>query len=150
MVQLSHPYMTTGKKHSFDYMELCQQSDVSAFKYAVYICHSFSYKVQASFNFMAVITIHSDFGAQENKICHYFHCFPIYLPWSDGTRCYDLRFLNSLYILKNIFFIWLSWVLAAAQRIVTLHYSMQKLLIATYGIQFSDQGLNSCIEIMEF
>ena len=27
-VQLSHPYMTTGKNHSFD---LCQQSDVSAF-----------------------------------------------------------------------------------------------------------------------
>ena len=31
MVQLSHPYMTTGKNHSFDYMDLCQQSDVSAF-----------------------------------------------------------------------------------------------------------------------
>jgi len=25
-VQLSHPYMTTGKTHSFDYMNLCQQS----------------------------------------------------------------------------------------------------------------------------
>ena len=23
MVQLSHPYMTTGKNHSFDYMDLC-------------------------------------------------------------------------------------------------------------------------------
>ena len=23
-----------------------------------------------------------------------FHCFPIYLLWSDGTRCHDLRFLN--------------------------------------------------------
>ena len=31
MVQLSHPYMTTGKKHSSDYMDLFQQSDVSAF-----------------------------------------------------------------------------------------------------------------------
>ena len=28
--------------------------------------------------------------AQENKITHCFHCFPIYLPWSDGTRCHDL------------------------------------------------------------
>ena len=26
MVQLSHPCMTTGKNHSFDYMNLCQQS----------------------------------------------------------------------------------------------------------------------------
>ena len=31
MVQLSHPYMTTWKNHSFDYMHLCQQSDVSGF-----------------------------------------------------------------------------------------------------------------------
>ena len=23
-----------------------------------------------------------------------FHCFPIYFPWSDGTRCHDLCFLN--------------------------------------------------------
>ena len=23
-----------------------------------------------------------------------FHCFPIYLPWSDGTRCHDLSFVN--------------------------------------------------------
>ena len=23
--------------------------------------------------------------------CHCFHCFPIYLPWSDGTRCHDLH-----------------------------------------------------------
>ena len=22
------------------------------------------------------------------------HCFPIYFPWSDGTRCHDLSFLN--------------------------------------------------------
>ena len=27
-------------------------------------------------------TLDSDFGALENKICHSFHCFPIYLPWS--------------------------------------------------------------------
>ena len=35
IVQLSHPYMTTGKNHSFDYMDLCWQTDVSAFKYTV-------------------------------------------------------------------------------------------------------------------
>ena len=31
MVQLSHPYMTTGKNCSFNYMDLCWQSNVSAF-----------------------------------------------------------------------------------------------------------------------
>ena len=28
------------------------------------------------------------------KVWQCFHCFPIYFPWSDGTRCHDLRFLN--------------------------------------------------------
>ena len=27
-------------------------------------------------------------------VSHCFHCFPIYLPWSDGARCHDLCFLN--------------------------------------------------------
>ena len=31
MVQLPHPYMTTGKNHSFDYTHPCQQSDVCTF-----------------------------------------------------------------------------------------------------------------------
>jgi len=27
-------------------------------------------------------------------VCHCFPCFPIYFPWSDGTRYHDLHFLN--------------------------------------------------------
>ena len=46
-------------------------------------------------NFMAAVTIHSDFGAQENKICHCFHLPPFHLAWSDGTGCHDLSFLNG-------------------------------------------------------
>ena len=57
-------------------------------------CHIFSFTGQASFNFMASVTIHRDFGAQESNICHCFYFFPFYLPWSDGTRCHGLRFLN--------------------------------------------------------
>ena len=40
---------------------------------------------------MAAVTICPDFGAQKNKV---WHCFPIYLPWSDGPGCHDLSFLN--------------------------------------------------------
>ena len=29
------------------------------------------------------------FGVQENSLSLGFHCFPIYLPWSDGNRCHD-------------------------------------------------------------
>ena len=32
MVQHSHPYMTTGKKHSFDYMDLCQHHHIRGHK----------------------------------------------------------------------------------------------------------------------
>ena len=62
---------------------------------------------------MAVVTICSDFGAPQNKVCHTFHCFPIYSPWIDGTGCLDLRFwmlsfkpdfsLSSFIFIKRFF-----------------------------------------------
>ena len=91
-VQLSYPYMTAGKTIALTIWTFV--GNLSAFEYAVSVCHSFSSKEQASFNFMAAVTIRSDFGAQGNKVSHCFHCFPLYLPWSDGTRCHDLSFLN--------------------------------------------------------
>ena len=59
------------KNYSSDYMDLCQQSDVSAFEYTVEVCHSYSSKEKVSFNFMAAVTVGSDFGAQENKVGHF-------------------------------------------------------------------------------
>ena len=43
---------------------------------------------------MALVSIFSDFRAWENKVCYYFYCFLIYLPWSDETGCHDLSFLK--------------------------------------------------------
>ena len=48
-------------------MDLSWQSDVPAFQHTVYTCHSFPSKKQMYLNFMAVVTVPSDFGAQENK-----------------------------------------------------------------------------------
>ena len=31
---------------------------------------------------------------EPKKICHCFHFFPIYLPWSDGTGCHDFSFFE--------------------------------------------------------
>ena len=31
---------------------------------------------------------------RKNKVWHCFHYFPIYFPWSGGTGCHDLHFLN--------------------------------------------------------
>ena len=53
------------KNHSFDYTDLCWQSNnVSAFKYAVLFCQFFS-QWASFFEFHGC----SDFGAQENKHC---------------------------------------------------------------------------------
>jgi len=41
---------------------------------------------------MTAITVCSDFGAQENKVCHCFHCFPIYLPGVMGLDAMILVF----------------------------------------------------------
>ena len=46
---------------------------------------------------MAATTICSDFGAPQNKVCHCFHCFPIYFPWSDRTRQWTQYSLKDLY-----------------------------------------------------
>ena len=43
---------------------------------------------------MAAVTICCHFRAQEEEICHCFHRFPFYLPWSNGTGCQDLSFLK--------------------------------------------------------
>ena len=66
---------------------------------------------------MAAVTICSDFGAQESKGYHCFHCFPIYLPWSDETGCHDLSFLNTEFYatcvhisLCHVFLVFVSWI----------------------------------------
>ena len=44
----------------------------------------------------------SDFGAQENKVSHCFHYFPIYLSWSDGTRCHDFHSFIECCVLSQL------------------------------------------------
>ena len=90
IVQLSHPYMTTWKT-----IALTRRTFVGKVMSLIFnILSRFSSKEQASFNFMVAVTVCSDFGAQENEVCHCFQCFPIYLSWSDGTGCHELSFLN--------------------------------------------------------
>ena len=94
IVHLSFRYMTTGKTIALTLWSFVGKVMSLLFNILFSVCQSFSPKEQASFNFMSAVIICSDFGAQENKVWHCFHCFPIYLPWSDGTRSHDLRFLN--------------------------------------------------------
>ena len=93
IVQLSYPYMTIGKTIALTIWTFVGKVvslffDMLSRFVIVFLPRS------KRLNFMAAVTIHNDFGAQENKVCHCFHCFPIYMLWNDGTRCHDLHFLN--------------------------------------------------------
>ena len=87
MVQLPHPYMTAGKTIALTRWTFVGKVMSLLFNTLPRL-DSFSSKKQESFSFVTAVTICSDFQVQENKICHSFHFFPIYLPWSDGTRLY--------------------------------------------------------------
>ena len=50
-------------------------------------------KQETSFNFMAAITIQSDFGAQENNICLCCHFFPFHWSKMMGPDVMILVFL---------------------------------------------------------
>ena len=68
IVKLSHPYMTTGKTIALTRQTFVGKVMSLIFYYAVQVGHRFSSKEQASFNFMAAVTICSDFGAPENEV----------------------------------------------------------------------------------
>ena len=51
------------------------------------------------------------FWSPKNEVSHCFHCFPTYLPWSDGTRCWVLSQLFHFPILLSSrgFLVLLHW-----------------------------------------
>ena len=63
MVQLSHLFMATGKIKALT-MRTFVGKVMSLLFNGVLVCHSFPSKEQASFNFVAAVTVCSDFGAQ--------------------------------------------------------------------------------------
>ena len=64
IVQFSHLYMTIGKTIALTRWTFVGKVMSLLFKYAVQVGHNFPSKEQVSFNFMAAVTVHSDFGAQ--------------------------------------------------------------------------------------
>ena len=94
-VQPSHPYMTTGKiipltRWTFVGKVMSLLLNMLSRLLITFLPRSKHLLI----SWLQSPSICSDFGAQKNKVWHCFHCFPIYFPWSDGTRCHDLHFLN--------------------------------------------------------
>ena len=79
MVQLSHPYLTTEKTIALTIRTFVGQVMFLLFNMLSRFVRAFLPRREC-LNFMAAVTLCSDFGAQENKVSYCFHCFPIYLP----------------------------------------------------------------------
>ena len=92
MVQLSHLCLTTRKTIALT-IWIFVGKVMSALEYTAWVCHSFPSKEPASFNFVTAVTIHSDFGAQGNKICHCFHFSPYICHEVMGLDAMILVFL---------------------------------------------------------
>ena len=95
-VQLSHPYMTTGKTIALTTWTFVGKVISLLFNMLskliiVFLPRSKFLLISWLQSTSAVILEHP---LPQSKVSHCFHCFPIYLPWSDGTSCHDLSFLN--------------------------------------------------------
>ena len=92
-VQLSHPYMTNGNtialtRRTFVGKVMSLLFNMLSRLVITFLPRSKCLLISWMQSPSAVIL------EPQNKVWRCFHCFPIYFPWSDGTRCHDLRFLN--------------------------------------------------------
>ena len=89
LVQLSHPYVTTGKA-----MALTRWTFVGKVMSLLFNMLSKLVKAflpRSKHLLTSWLQLPSTVILEPPKIkSHCFHCFPIYLPWSDGTGCHDL------------------------------------------------------------
>ena len=93
-VQLSHPYMTTGKTKALTRQTFVGKVMSLLFNMLSRLVISFLPRSKH----LLISWLQSPSAVilepPKNKVCHCLHCFPIYLPGSDGTSCHDLSFLN--------------------------------------------------------
>ena len=90
-VQLSHPYMTTGKTIPLTRRTLADKVMSLLFNMLSRLVTAFL----LSTDHLWISWLQSPSAVilkpPKNKASH---CFPIYLPWSDRTGCHYLSFLN--------------------------------------------------------
>ena len=93
IVQLSHPYMTTGKTIALTRRTFVGKVMSLLFNMLPRLVITFLPRSKCLL--ISWLQSPSAVILKPRKIVsHCFHCFPIYLPWSDGTRCHDLHFLK--------------------------------------------------------
>ena len=103
MVQLSQPYMTTGKAIAVSTWTFVGKLMSLLFNMLSMLVITFLPKSKrlliSWLQSLSAVNLELFFGRAFGAlyfliVCHCLHCFPIYLPRSNGTRCHDLSFLN--------------------------------------------------------
>ena len=93
MVQLSHPYVTTGNTIVLTIWTFV--GGVMSLLFNALSRFVIAFLPRSNCLLISWLQSLSAVILELKKIvCHCFHCSHIYLPWSDGTRCHDLSFLN--------------------------------------------------------
>ena len=93
MVQLSHPYMTTGKTIALTRWNLVGK--VISLLLNMLSRLFIAFLPRSKCLLISWLQVPSVVILEPKKIvCHCFHCFPIYLTWRDGTGYHDLHLLN--------------------------------------------------------
>ena len=93
IVQLSHPYMTIGKTIALTRQTFVDKVMSLLFNMLSRLIIAFLPRSKHLLN--SWLQSPSAVILEPQKIKSVtFHCFPIYLPWSDDTICHDLSFLN--------------------------------------------------------
>ena len=93
IVQLSHSYMTTGKTIALTrWTFVCK---VLSLLFNMLSRWVITFLPRSKHLFISWLQSPSAVTLEppQNNVCHCFHCFSIYLPWSDGTRCHDSKTL---------------------------------------------------------
>ena len=89
----SHPYMTTGKTTASTRQTFV--SKVMSLLLNVLSRLAIAFLPRDKLLLISWLQSPSAVILEPKKIkCRCFHCFLIYLPWSDGTGCHDFSFLN--------------------------------------------------------
>ena len=92
-VQLSHPYMTMGKTIALTMGTFVTKALSLLFNMLSRLVITFLPRSKRLL--ISWLQSPSAVILEPPKIkSDSFHCFPIHFPWSDGTRCHDLSFLN--------------------------------------------------------
>ena len=89
MVQLSHPYMTIRQNIALTRWTLVIKVMSLHFNMLSRLVIAFLPKSKHLL-ISWLLSPSAVIWEPKKRVCHYCHCFPIYLPWSDGTRCHDL------------------------------------------------------------